>query len=241
MIIVFLRVSGSSDDKYVHAAQSMGFEAISIPMFTVELVNQPDLTEALQSSFDALICTSPNSIKALSHMKLDASLLNKPLFVVGPSTGESAKSLGFTQILGSECGHATKLCELIKEFYGRQQASLLFLAGDKRLDTIVDTLSPNFSLREVNVYQTISDHEKVSKLKDLLNSRSGDVVWLVFFSPSLVDLVQQSSIFERYPTVKCAAIGNTTARRLEEIGRAVDAVASTPTPVGLLQEIAKAR
>lgn len=237
MLILFLRVSESIDDKYVQAARSKGIEATSIVLFTVEFVNRSLLVEALTSSFDSIICTSSNSIKALSQLEPESSIFDIPLFVVGPSTGAEARSVGFIHVLEADSANAVNLCEIVKSYYQDQQASILFLCGDKRLDTISDTLTSRFDLKEVNVYRTNPDHSQVSHLKTTIEAHAHDSTWLVFFSPSLVDLVNASEIFEKYPFVKCAAIGKTTAKRLEELGRSVDAIASSPTPVGLLEEI----
>ena len=105
---------------------------------------------------------------------------------------------------------------------------LLFLCGDKRRDVLPD------GLFEAGV--------RYSELEIYTSSTRGDLAipeetaWLVFFSPSGLQAVEASGIDPA--AYRLAAIGETTARALEEAGYPVSAIADEPSPDALANAIA---
>lgn len=124
------------------------------------------------------------------------------LYVVGPATSRSLKSLQIShltnaQVLGEETGNGENLAQFILDHYNSVYPSatkppLLFLVGEQRRDVIPKTLmSTNLAVeKRIEVEETVVYGTGVMAsfeslfLKELQLVSSKKMVWVVVFSPT---------------------------------------------------------
>ncbi|KXS17928.1 tetrapyrrole biosynthesis, uroporphyrinogen III synthase [Gonapodya prolifera JEL478] len=149
--------------------------AVSIPTLAHVTVNVDVLVRILaerESEFWAVVVTSKRAVEALVEAwdrasKDDGAFTSttaplwrsKPLFTVGKATLRSSVPLGFSSPFSPEIlpGNATLLAHAIVAHTPAPPVSksILFLAGDKRLPTLPETLqSAGFKMEELEVYRT---------------------------------------------------------------------------------------
>jgi len=232
---VLLLRSPDDPDPYVSAFAQLGLKARCEPVLRFEFPNQTRLQRHLRRSsvYDALIATSPRVGQALHKaFRADSSLRElwheRPAYVVGPKTGAWLEKLGF-QNRGQKAGSAETLARQIVS--DAPDLDFLFLCGNRRRDALPDALRKGkVSFEELTVYET---HPR-STLNLPSTTKTS---WLVFFSPSGIEAVTNGSRLSGY---RLAAIGSTTAGALRKAGYVVEAVASEPTPDGLVTAVAQA-
>lgn len=235
--IILLR-SKDDPDPYVEAVEEMGAEAMCTPVLSFSFPHQRVLQDRLEhrDRYAGLIATSPRVGEALDRVVERAEETvdawhGAPAYAVGPKTGKRLEDLGLRP-RGMDAGTARALADRILE--DAHDALLLFLCGNRRRDVLPDRLrAGGVPFEEVTVYRT----ETRSAL-DVPNAGEGD--WLVFFSPSGVEAVQKA------PSVapadfRLATIGPTTASAVEAAGWSVDAVATEPSPEGVVEAIVEAQ
>ncbi|MDX1545967.1 MAG: uroporphyrinogen-III synthase [Rhodothermales bacterium] len=228
--LVCLLRTGVEGDPYQAALEAAGYRVVSQPVLTFRWVDPEALSAALGAShrWGGLILTSPRAAEALARVWTDAharAWRGRTVFAVGPRTADGARALGLAPE-GEEAGEAHALAERIA---GRPFAApLLFLCGDRRRDELPRALAAaGIAVREQVVYET--------------RLRTGFALdpwpdWLVFFSPSGVEAVQQNVLIDPR-RARCAAIGPTTAAALRAAGWPPAAVAPAPTPEGLVTSL----
>lgn len=229
--LVCLLRSPQDSAEYVGALERVGFRAICVPVLQFAFRDLASLRALLEQpqAYGGLILTSPRAVEALAEAlggALPAGWTGKPAFAVGPRTAEAARALGLT-VQSEEAGDADALADIIIAQY--QGAPLLFLCGSRRRDVLPSRLAAaGMPLREVVVYET--------HLRDLDFGGVPAPDWLVFFSPSGVEAIEQARGIELHAP-RIAAIGATTAAALSEAGFDVAAVAASPTPEALAEAL----
>lgn len=161
-------------------------------------------------------------------------------FAPGKVSAQSFLDSSF-QVKGFESsGDASSLAKFIVQYTEElsaeeksaiQSKRLLFLTGDKTRDELSSALSAaSIAVEQLQVYSTHPN----SNLTAMLEAAQSNIVnkfdWVVFFSPSGVDLTL--STLKNSPdwaSTKVAAIGNTTKLHLESQSVLVHAVPSKPT------------
>lgn len=232
--VILLR-SADDPDPYVHAFADAGLEAVCQPVLSFEFPRQDRLRDHLQQAdrYAALVATSPRVGRALAgvfeeYPSLETKWQGRPAYVVGPKTAHSLNSVGL-EPRGAETGSADALANRIGA--DAPSAPLLFLAGNRRRDTLPNRLRrDDIAFDEVIVYET---HTR----SDL---QLPPASWLVFFSPSGLEAIEHSAAVD-LQEYRIAAIGPTTASSLREQGAIVEAVADTPSPEGLVSAVTAAR
>lgn len=255
--IVFFK-SEKSNDSYRSLFSQNGFNVTFEPVLDFDFVNKAELLQLLLGSdgapCDAIVATSSRSLEAIflalsdSDAKMQQAIRDlwktRTLFVVAENT-RSACPMEFAKVYSGETD-ASQLCTVISEAYPTAKANdgepwrLLFLCSNIRRDVLPDFFGSDgqhkhIQLVELTVYST-------RKLN--ISSQLGDEAseWWAFFSPSGVDAVlsslkngHQSNSNGLPEGIKVASIGKTTAEALKSAGIVADAVASTPSPEGLLE------
>lgn len=235
--VVYLLRSASESDPYVQALAEVGLTARCVPVLQFAFPNPSELTRRIRhpEQYGGLIATSPRAGRALAKATSDQSVLRdawrvKPAYAVGPKTASVLRGIGLSP-QGEDGGDAEALVSIIAQ--KEHEKPLLFLAGNRRRDTLPRGLqSAGIAFEELTVYvtQTRGDVEIPA------GSRRD---WLVFFSPSGIEAIQQSPGVDP-GAFRVAAIGPTTASALRENGFEVEAVAETPSPDALSAAIARA-
>lgn len=109
------------------ALRGRGHEVLLAPMLRFEAVASG---ADLDASYDAIIVTSANALRALDLA--GHSLLSLPLYAVGEHTAEAARAAGFEKVLsgGGDAGNLRDLLRAhVKAKHLKKRARLLYLAG----------------------------------------------------------------------------------------------------------------
>ncbi|KAI8822009.1 tetrapyrrole biosynthesis, uroporphyrinogen III synthase [Fimicolochytrium jonesii] len=255
--------SPPAPDKYAAAFSLPIFDSHFLPVLSHDdTINLDALTTILRtrsSEFCAVIATSQRAVGALiralercsnqggTEDKVIATWRTKPVYVVGKATASAALDAGLFTI-GGDAGTAATLAEMIIKHgcHGTIQAGNhvqpkhLFLAGDKARDVLPIRLSEaGVAYEQIVVYETkpsATFHADLDNIR--LETGAGQRPWVVFFSPSGVDValeaIRKSPVWGE---ARVASIGPTTSRRLWEVGLVVDAEAGRPGPEGLMEVV----
>lgn len=233
--VVWLLRAPRPDDPYERALREAGFTPHPVPVLDFVFEDPAGLARTLADpAHGALVLTSPRAAEAVARVwsaELRSRWQTRPVYVVGPRTGEAVGRLGLVP-QGAEAGSAPMLADHI---LSRPPAGrLLFLTGDRRRDELPDRLrAAGRAFDERVVYRT--------HLRSRLDvSGAPSPVWVVWFSPSGVEAVEEEGGFDPR-AVRRAAIGPTTAARLADAGWPAHAVADAPTPEGLVKALARGR
>ncbi|ORY49315.1 tetrapyrrole biosynthesis, uroporphyrinogen III synthase [Rhizoclosmatium globosum] len=243
--IVFFR--GNIDDEI--EAHDAGFDAVNVPVLQTRLTGQTELYAALTDKtllFDSIVATSKRAIEALAVVwetideDIKATWRLRPFYVVGPSSNEFLLQLGL-QPFGFESGNAEALANYI--IAEGKSSNLLFLRGDKTLNTLVSRLNDaerDIKVESVIVYKTlpIALPQLYATLCDVY--ARFHVSWFTFFSPSGVKIVVEDTDEDHWNGVKVACIGKTTKAALIDSNIIPSAVAESPNAKSLLAAIINA-
>lgn len=229
--VVLLRSRDQGSDPYVSAFEDVGLQTVCEPVLAFSFPNQSELRTQLEARnrYEALVATSPRVATALERLFSDDEHLAQKwwgatAYAVGPKTAERLQRIDL-EPKGTESGGAEALADRI--IGDPPSASLLFLCGNRRRDTLPERLrAASVSFEEVVVYET-------RLRQDLALPSSDGSVWLAFFSPSGLEAVEQMDSVD-LSEYRLAAIGPTTAGALEDAGSSVEAVAEEPSPDGLV-------
>lgn len=236
-----------------------------LPLLQHEYINPPALKTVLESpdfihNSGPIIITSQRAIEAVNmHLNdLDSlalkSLLNKPVYTVGPATYKVLSEAGFTDIRGGqEAGNGAVLSEIIlKDLASTPQQEndepprLIFFTGQTRRDIIPRRLAEaGVKLTEQVVYRTLPLDDIEIRVKqrviDSLRKQEGssqDLHYLVFFSPAEAEsLVMALNNMKEDRKCHIVAIGPTTKEFLEKNNMFVDVMAEKPDAFHLLKGI----
>lgn len=235
--VILLR-SADDPDPYRATFSQAGLRAACEPVLSFVFPNQDALRKRLRrrKQYAGIVATSPRVAGALdrafsAEAELAEAWRGAPAYAVGPKTAGRLREVDL-QPRGEEAGTAEALAQRIVD--NGPAAPLLFLCGNRRRDTLPDQLvEAGVPFEEQMVYET-----RTRSTLDL-PSPAGET-WLVFFSPSGLEAVQQAASVDP-SAYRVAAIGPTTAGALEDAGLVVDAVAAAPAPDELVAAITAAR
>lgn len=233
--VILLR-SPDDPDPYVAALGEVGLRGVCRPVLRFVFPADEALRDRLQNrgQYGGLVATSPRAAHALRRIFDPDGTIHKkwetaPAYVVGPKTADQFRDLSF-DVRGEKTGSADVLVRLLRD--ESPSTPLLFLAGNRRRDTVPDGLrAADIAFEEETVYET-------QPRTDLTLPPADGDTWLVFFSPSGLEALQRSGVggLDDY---RIAAIGPTTAAELQAVECTVDAVAEMPSPQHLAQAIAE--
>ncbi len=171
--------------------------AKNLPVFEVKYI-QSKLNLA---SYDALIFTSKNAIKAINSF--DKSWKNKPSYVIAPQTAKVLKDLGGNlKFVGKEKHGNAFAQELIKEFENKK---ILYIRGSKVVSDLLNIINNSQTLicDELIVYETVC--KKFDKDVKLPKNST-----IIFSSPSTIDCFFKNLSWD--DSFTAISIGNTTAQ-----------------------------
>ena len=121
------------NDRTASALRARGLAVLPAPMLRFEnVIVQDDHADEAQTHYGAVIVTSANALRAIEDQPIKAALLGLPLFAVGERTAETARDIGFTNVISAD-GDAYALRDLVvaqvKAKLLKNSATLLYLAG----------------------------------------------------------------------------------------------------------------
>src|SRR5258707_1228042 len=111
------------------ALRAKGLAVLPAPMLRFESVAFQDDADA---RYGAVVVTSANALRAVEGQAAVARLKELPLFAVGERTAETARDIGFRNVISAD-GDATALRELmvasVRAKTLKKNGTLLYLAG----------------------------------------------------------------------------------------------------------------
>ena len=263
---VILFKKQDAEDEYNGTLLKYGYTPQFIPVLDHKSANIDAIKNIFRDGptrglYTGLILTSQRSVQAISEaleaLKNDGVLLTEkikkdwtelPMYIVGPQTAKALKELELFD--GSPSDHwvvAPRAAELVgslieSQCQGYQLSNLLFLAGDKRRDSIPQELeTANLKYNEIQCYVTCAHADLKS---EMINLEVSD--WMVYFSPSGLNFIL-SSVDCAKPKLlaasvnratRIAAIGPTTAEYINEaLNMAPDVTADKPSAQSLVNAI----
>lgn len=210
-----------------------GYKVYIEPIFTIKYL-YPDLS---QYEFDIVISTSKNSIKAFSHIyKVD----DLPIITVGNSTMETAKCLGFANVVSVD-SNVDGLVSFIKTNCSKEM-KLLYIRGQEVSCDLKKRLSDeNFNVKEVILYRTIAKRHLTNRCKNLL--LDGSISSIVFFSTQTArvfcSLVTKSGLSSMMSNVVAYSMSKNIADSLKSIKWKAVTTSRLPTQDNLIDTINK--
>lgn len=174
--------------------------AINLPVIEIEYINQ---TIDIQS-YDALIFTSKNAVKAIDSM--DESWKSIPSYVIAPQTAKILESLDGNLVFTGKQNHGNEFAqEIYSELKGKR---VLYVRGVKMVSSILDILCENgVSCDSLIVYDTVcKQYEEEVKLPK--NSI------IIFSAPSTIKCFLENVTWDE--SFQAICIGKTTAKYFPE-------------------------
>ncbi|VDM16231.1 unnamed protein product [Hydatigera taeniaeformis] len=172
----------------------------------------------------------------LNHKGLPEDLC----FAVGPATSSAASKLGFKP-RGSHTGNARDLANLIIDDYAEEVSTkpILLLTGARHSSVLPDRLrKAGLLVEEVVIYSSNPNPNFETRLLSVLKKSENHPQYLVFFSPSGVELaypILSKFLSQNGYAVQIIAIGPTTGAKVEVLNLPLMAVCQSATPESLLE------
>jgi uroporphyrinogen-III synthase len=215
-------------------------------------------TPASSSSSSSPPSSSPSSSSPSTSTTATVAFLlahNVPCFVVGAATSAALCDAGIGRLLhGVDSGSAARLAADIIAYeaerinnnnvnnnnnnHNTPASPYLFLCGNSRRDTIPRALaSASIPFTELVVYASMP-----LPPDSIAWPTQRPPSWIVFFSPNGVRAAVRASFSFHWPfaSSRLAAIGQTTADAMRDVGLSVDAVPSKPHPAALVTALVHA-
>lgn len=240
---VFTREVDASS-AYVSTLAALGLEIVAMPLTRTEPPRDPGaLARALEAGgHAAILIASARGAAALVEAATGGRIYPTlpEVWAVGPATLRTLVAGGIPAIHppaahdGASLAHA-----MIDERVLDGRRVLVARAEDGREEAMAILRAAGAIVEDVPVYRTVPsppDDPVLARGRELL--LGGRAAVCVVFAPSQVTALAAlvGPLGERHTTY--AAIGDTTAAMLKELGVATVAVAITPTPEGLANAIA---
>ncbi|KAL3864464.1 hypothetical protein ACJMK2_006144 [Sinanodonta woodiana] len=250
LVLMFRSMKETDEDPYEMELSANSFIPRSIPVLAFNYTHLDDLAFHYwcYHDYSGVIFTSPRSVQATAlcgkAWKETNNCKNIPselrCFVVGKSTAEEARKLGFSPQF-EEAGNAEVLADLIAQKISNDGRPFLYPCGNLKRDTLSMKLNDaGLGVKEIEVYETVSS-PTIEEDFDKFVQCEGLPEYVVYFSPSGVKNTKVLFLKERLPVqlIKFVAIGPTTQKELVSQGIDVFGVCSTPDPQGLLSVLLK--
>jgi uroporphyrinogen-III synthase len=187
--IIMTRTQNATDaflTDWAFAQNNQDVEFLSFPLFEKQFLNQDRLISQLQdASFDALLLTSQNAVKAMfelqDHVK-DMSHINH-IFCVGSETYKAVQSFGVENAQLHNADGAVQ--DLIQMLNKRPEMKILFPSGDvlaEGTEELIDDSHHHIERLPVYQMRPLDAHEFLAFLESQENVDIARI--FTFFSPN---------------------------------------------------------
>ncbi|KAG2218568.1 hypothetical protein INT45_014157 [Circinella minor] len=239
--ILLFKAKEENNDEYQIQFEKYNYSLQFIPVldsksesisFIQELLSKPPVHGSVIFTSQRSVDTWRQAIKPTSHYTIHSQWRSLRLFIVGSKTAEKVIALDFFHHAPIVHERAVQLApEMIPIIQQLENKSVLFLAGDKRLNELPTRLNEaHISFQEVRTYCTCPHAELTQRLKEHIGQEEEKqlVDWAVFFSPSGVNYVLERNHAFLKSIPKLAAIGETTADHMIQCGLKVTLISPKP-------------
>jgi len=210
------------DGRFSESLRENGCEVVNLELIKTEQI--ADLSELVETihqieRYDGIFLTSPVAAEIFfRHLTSESRKFTGKVYALGERVKVVLARLGLNVTFSATANTAQDLIESIDqvEFAGKR---LLFIRGDRSVRTIPEMLGGIALVDEVVVYKTVEISTVDNLIEDVkVRLETDEIDWACFFSPSGVDSFMARFDGEDVAKVKAAVIGETTARRANEVG-----------------------
>lgn len=220
----------SQSDRLGDRLAEAGAEAMTTPTIEITPIESglEELTRTFSSleEYDWIVFTSRNAVDffagTLEESDYDLRVLGSlRTACIGPGTAERLGELGISSDVIPDEHRAEDLARMLVERLDDSSRILLPRSADARPYLVDELTDLGHDVNEISIYKSEPPGEdRQKKLKDLLSSRSADMI--TFTSSSTVDnlfeFVDDELAKNSLEELVCAAIGPITAETLETYG-----------------------
>jgi uroporphyrinogen-III synthase len=225
------------------ALRARGFEALLAPVLRFEPLAFHDEDEA---TYDAIIVTSANALRAIEGQSAQAGLLQLPLFAVGDQTAEAARRSGFSKVI-SAGGDAAALWDIVlasaKAKRLKKGATLLYLAGaDLARDLERELGGHGFTVVTATTYRMVAISRLLEQVGEAFTANRVQAVlhYSLRSARAFLDAVRADGFEVSALAVPQCCISANVAACLREAGASRVQVAASPDENALLAALERA-
>ena len=217
-------VAVRGNDSFSQLLREGGVEVINAELVDTQVLDElRGLEERIErlDEYDGVFFTSP--VAAGVFIDRVQAPVRPVLYALGNRAATALRKAGFHVETRGDANTANEMLSKLgtQRFDGKK---LLFIRGERSMDTIRERLSGIADLDEVVVYRTIGielSKETERQIRVLLTNN--EVGWVCFFSPSAAEAFEKRF---GIPSASVASIGETTAGIAKTLGFNVGLVAS---------------
>lgn len=164
--------------KLIAALEHRGHSAEAAPMITIKPLAAAAVPE---KTWQAILVTSANSVRALRHLAGFSELLTTPVLAVGPASARAATEAGFASVTSAD-GDLQALAALARRRLNPAQGPLLYPSGVVISGDLKSLLEKDgFSCTRVPLYDAVPAQNLPPGLVSAIHDHQVDGVLL--FSP----------------------------------------------------------
>ena len=212
MHILLTRPLEDSQEMIVNFS-NLGHQVSHLPLLSVEPI---EYDQSLIKNYKAIIFTSANAIKYLSHKDLDKNCF---CFCVGSATEKKARSFGFQNVIAAE-GNVRNLRELILRNFNQNNGKILYISGEQiSVDLDQQLIKDGYIVERIINYRTnhieIFDEKFVDQLK--LKMPNITYVYSQNSAISFLNFIKRYQLETLWMNTNLMCIGEKTSSILNEI------------------------
>ncbi len=223
---VFVTRPSPDDEKTAHELRARGFDVLVSPALRLEPLPFHDDHEA---TYDAVIVTSANAVRAVKDDPALAPLLKLPLFAVGDASAEAARQVGFANVV-SASGDGAALRDLVAATL-KKGSTLCYLAGaDLGRDLTLELGEHGYTVITHTTYRMMPVLSFPAEVTAAFNAEGIEAVlhYSRRSARAFVEAVQASGIEILALALPHVCISEAVASILREAGASRVIVAQTP-------------
>ena len=212
MHILLTRPLEDSQEMIVNFS-NLGHQVSHLPLLSVEPI---EYDQSLIKNYKAIIFTSANAIKYLSHKDLDKNFF---CFCVGSATEKKARSFGFQNVIAAE-GNVRNLRELILRNFNQNNGKILYISGEQiSVDLDQQLINDGYVVERIINYRT--NHIEIfdEKFVDQLKLKMPDITYIYSQNSavSFLNFIKRYQLESLWMNTNLMCIGEKASSILNEI------------------------
>lgn len=236
--VVLTHPFSTNSEDFCQLFRNEGARVFHFPMIKTVSISIPDTILSEIDQYDYLIFTSQNGVKYFFN---DDRLIEKvrqsncKIISIGKQTSNSLSNLGLDTDFSPKEFNSDQLIVSLKSEYLLENKSILLIQGQLAPAKILNALSPNNSVKRINVYHTKTPDSCSIALEALCIT--GKIDYIVFTSPSGFQGFIENYCHSVKNRPKIISIGPITTQKIESENYKVDLTAVESTYQGIYQTI----
>ncbi len=226
--ILITRAESQSED-FSEKLQQLGAKTISLPLIKTSPINQTELSNSYNNTFDWLIFTSVNAAIYFFET-IDSKIVQSKIAVVGEKTAQYIQQLGLTinfqpsEFTGKHLANEIPINQNEKIFIPRS------IVAKNDLVEILE--NRNCSVTTLSIYDNTAISYTDKELTSLLNCK---IDYITFTSGSTVKAF--ANLNYQLPQTKAICIGPETAKIAKQLNIIIAEMANPHTIEGMIDAI----